>query len=235
MIGAGCPPENLQKNLREACLCDGEVQLRQCQVSHNLFSGPNFSDARAWALLERMDKAEAEACREAGCRRCGDRLHSATYPRKPHGLAAQLREGVRRFSFCCAQCRRRATPASVRFFGRRFRAAPVFVMLGVLVSAPHARLGAIARRWAVPLSTLKRWRGWWLETITGTPLWRTRGGALAAPPEKAPLRWLLQRVRGRALRLRLLRSLIWLKPWTEPGALRGGPVLSAESVSDRLA
>ena len=203
-------------------------------MSHNLFSGPNFSDARAWALLERIDKAEAEACREGGCRRCGDRLHSATYPRKPHGLAAELRGGARRFSFCCAHCRRRATPASVRFFGRRFRAAPVFVMLGVLVSAPHARLGAVARRWGVPLSTLKRWRGWWLKTILATPLWRTRGGALAGAPDEPPLRRLARHIRGRGARSRLLRSLIWLKPWTEPCAFGAGPAPSAESVSDKF-
>jgi len=203
-------------------------------VSHILFSGPNFSNARVWALLERIDKAEAATCREEGCPHCGDILHSATYPRKPHGLTAELRGGARRFSFCCAMCRRRVTPASVRFFGRRWRAAPLFALLGALVSAPQARLGAIARRCAIPLSTLKRWRRWWLKTIVATPLWRTRGGALALPSDEAPLRWLLTCIRGRGFRARLLRSLIWLKPWTEPGALGGGPILSAESVSDML-
>ena len=203
-------------------------------MSHNLFSGPNFSNARVWARLERIDKEAAAACRAEGCPHCGDILHSATYPRKPHGLTAELRGAARRFSFCCATCRRRVTPASVRFFGRRFRAAPLFAMLGALVSAPQARLGAIARRWGIPMSTLKRWRQWWLHTLRRTPLWRTRGGALAVPSDEAPLRWLLKRIRGRGLRPRLLRSLIWLKPWTEPCALGGGPVLSAESGSDML-
>ena len=201
-------------------------------MSHNLFSAPNFSNAQVWAQLERIDKKEAASCREEGCPRCGQILHSATYPRKPHGLTAELRVGARRFSFCCAMCRGRVTPPSVRFFGRRWRAAPLFALLGALVSAPRARLGAIARRWAIPLSTLKRWRRWWLKTIVTTPPWRTRGGALAVPPEEAPLRWLLKRIRGRGFRGRLLYSLIWLKPWTEPGALGGGPILSAEGVSD---
>ncbi|MDE0228886.1 MAG: hypothetical protein OYL41_08890 [Acidobacteriota bacterium] len=204
-------------------------------MSHNLFSGPNFSNARVWALLEHLDKAEAEATREEGCPHCGDILHSATYPRKPHGLTAELRGGARRFSFCCAMCRRRTTPASVRFFGRRWRAAPLFALLGALVSSPKARLGAISRRWGIAFSTLKRWRQWWLGTLRRTPLWRTRGGSLAVPAEESPLRWLLKRIRGWRFRPRLLRSLIWLKPWTEPCALRGGPVLSAESVSDMLA
>ena len=201
-------------------------------MQHNLFSGPDFSNARAWALLERIDKAEAVTCRLAGCPHCGGVLHSATYPRKPHGLAPELRGGARRFSFCCATCRRRVTPASVRFFGRRFRVAPLFVMVGALVSAPRARLGAIARRWAIPAATLKRWRKWCRGTFEATPMWRVRRGVLAKPPDESPLRWLLRRIRGRGLGARLLRSLIWLKPWTEPCALRGAAVLSAESVSD---
>ena len=184
-------------------------------MSYNLFSGSDFSNARAWALLERIDEGEAAACRLAGCRHCGGVLHSATYPRKPHGLAPELRGGARRFSFCCATCRRRATPASVRFFGRRFRPAPLFVMVGALVSAPRARLGAIARRWAILVATPKRWQRWWRETLSATPTWRAWRGGLATPPDEPPVRWLLGRIRGRGLGARLLRSLIWLKPWSE--------------------
>lgn len=203
-------------------------------MSHKLFSGPNFSNARVWRALKGIGRAEAARCRSRGCRRCRGVLHSATYPRKPHGLAAELRGGARRFSFCCAQCRRRATPPSVRFFGRRFRVAPLFVMLGILVSAPNARLGAIARRWGVPLSTLKRWRVWWREAFAATPMWLTRGGALAGAPDEPPLRRLARHIRGRGARSRLLRSLIWLRPWTEPCAFGAGPAPSAESVSDKF-
>ena len=65
-------------------------------------------------------------------------LHSATYPRKPHGLAPELRADVRRYSLCCCRCRRRVTPPSARFFGRRFRVAPLFVMVGALVAGGGA-------------------------------------------------------------------------------------------------
>ena len=102
-------------------------------MSHKLFSGSILSNARVWAFLKRVDEAEAEACREAGCPRCGGDLHSARYPRKPHGLAPELRDDVRRFSFCCVDCRRRMTPPSVRFFGRRFRVAPLFLLVSALV------------------------------------------------------------------------------------------------------
>ncbi len=86
---------------------------------HDFFPGSILSCARIWTFLTRIDAAEAERCRLEGCPRCGGCLDSASYPRKPHGLAASLREGVRRFSFCCRDCRRRETPSSVRFFGRR--------------------------------------------------------------------------------------------------------------------
>ena len=86
-------------------------------MSHKLFRHSILSNARVWDFLKQVDAAEAQACRAAGCPRCGGALHSATYPRKPHGLAADLRDDVRRFSLCCSVCRRRVKPASVRFFG----------------------------------------------------------------------------------------------------------------------
>ena len=84
-------------------------------MSHNLFRHSTFCSARVWSFLKQVDAAEAETCRSAGCPRCGGALHRATYPRKPHGLAPALRADARRFSFCCAVCRRRVTPPSVRF------------------------------------------------------------------------------------------------------------------------
>ena len=47
---------------------------------------------RARAFLKHLDEAEAVRCRAAGCPHCGAALHSATYPRKPHGLAPGLRD-----------------------------------------------------------------------------------------------------------------------------------------------
>ena len=93
-------------------------------MSHSLFGDSSFTNARIWFFLKQVDAAEAEVCRSAGCPHCGGELHSATYPRKPHGLAPSLRADARRFSFCCSRCRRRVTPPSSRFFGRRFVNVP---------------------------------------------------------------------------------------------------------------
>ena len=88
-------------------------------MSHKLFRHSILSNARVWDFLKQVDAAEAQARRAAGCPRCGSALHSASYPRKPHGLAADLRDDVRRFSLCCSVCRRRVKPASVRCRCRR--------------------------------------------------------------------------------------------------------------------
>ena len=122
-------------------------------------------------------------------------------------------------------------PPSVRFFGRRFHVGALFLLVSALALAGGVRLQTIARRCGVPASTLKRWRRWWQETFPETREWRAKRGALAAPPADAPLRWLLRSIRGTGFRSRLLRSLVWLMPWTGFCALGAGPASPAESVS----
>ncbi len=145
-------------------------------MSHKLFRHSILSNGRIWAFLKQVDAAEADACRAAGCPRCGGKLHSATYPRKPYGLAADLRDDVRRFSFCCATCRCRVKPPSVRFFGRRFYVGALFLLVSALALAGGVRLQTIARRYGVPVSTLKRWQRWWREIFPATPAWQVSGG-----------------------------------------------------------
>ena len=200
-------------------------------MSHKLFRHSILSNARVWAFLKRVDAAEAEASRAAGCPRCGGDLHSASYLRKPYGLSADLRDDARRFSLCCSVCRRRVKPPSVRFFGRRFYVGALFLVVSALAVAGGVRLQTIARRCGVPASTLRRWQRWWQETFPLTPEWRAKRGALAAAPGEAPLRWLLRSIRGSGLRSRLLRSLVWLLPWTGYCTLGAGPASPAESVS----
>ena len=79
-------------------------------------------DASFFELLLRFDDDLAAAVRQAGCGVCGGVLHSARYRRKPRGGPAGLgAEHALRQSFCCAAegCRRRATPPSLRFLGRK--------------------------------------------------------------------------------------------------------------------
>jgi len=102
-------------------------------------------DARFHNLLLAFDRDLAAVAREAGCGRCSGVLHCAGYWRKPRGRACIVGpEHDRRFSFCCAVdgCRRRATPPSLRFLGRKVYLATVVVLVSMMqhgVTEPRVR------------------------------------------------------------------------------------------------
>ena len=201
-------------------------------MSHILFTNAMLSNSRVWSWLEEVDRAEAARRRDEGCLLCGGVLHSASYPRKPYGLAPSLRKkDSRRFSFCCSECRRRATPASARFFGRRFHVGAVFLLVSALALRGGVRLSAISRKWKIPMATLRRWRRWWREVFPETPAWRDRQGDLVLDPGADALDVVLRRMRGAGLGERLLNGLLWFRPWTEPRTLPAGLRVPAESVS----
>ena len=117
-----------------------------------------------------------------------------------------------RFSFCCADCRKRKTSTSVRFLGRR-----VYLALAVvLCSARHAGQNTAAARvstdLAVPVRTLQRWRQWWVDLFPLTPLWQAHC-ARFMPPVDSDLfpAGLLERFVGEAAE-QLMRLLVFLSP-----------------------
>ena len=93
-----------------------------------------FSDSRFFSTLTKFD--DDLRCRSAGSGvTCGGRLDSARYPRKPRGGPAGLgAEYEWRLSFCCARegCRRRVTPPSVRYLGRRVYLGVVVVLVSAM-------------------------------------------------------------------------------------------------------
>ena len=105
-------------------------------------------DTRFFALLTTLDQDLAEQTRTEGCP-CGGRLHRADYPRKPRGGPADLSpEQERRLSFCCERegCRRRRTPPSLRFLGRRVYFGAVVVVVTSLAHGVTPRRGTCQRR-----------------------------------------------------------------------------------------
>jgi len=179
-----------------------------------------LSDARFYQFLLRLDQDLAEEVQERGCP-CGGVLHSARYPRKPRGPRSALDENYAyRLSFCCATegCRRRTTPPSVRFLGRK-------VYLGVLVvliSALEGGLSPSGRRQLVdtldvPAQTLWRWQRWWREVFAEGPGWRLERAQFIPPIAVArlPGEW-LARLRGADLLERLVRLLWLIAPVTTP-------------------
>lgn len=148
-----------------------------------------LSDVHFHELLLAVDRDLAEACRAEGCEHCGGALHSARYPRKPNGrpksVACRLgRDHDLRFSFCCARdgCRKRETPASVRFLGRRVYVAAIVVLIAILRhGATDARMQRLSDVVSVDRRTVKRWRRWWRETVPATPFWRTARARFMPP------------------------------------------------------
>lgn len=142
-----------------------------------------------FSFLLCIDQELAQEAGRRGCRCCGGRLHWACYPRKPRGAQCRLDPAYHwRFSFCCAECRRRTTPTSVRFLGRR-------VYLGVVVTLACALSAGLSLRRAsvltealqIPRRTLQRWRHWWLDAFVQTPFWQDRQACFMPPVEESRL------------------------------------------------
>src|SRR5271157_2064981 len=104
--------------------------------------------ARFWSFLLTIDQDLAETARKKACP-CGGRLHCANYLRKPRGTPVQLPEPYRvRLSFCCDRdgCRKRVTPPSVRFLGRKVYLGAVIIVISAMRHAPSPRAFRALRR-----------------------------------------------------------------------------------------
>jgi hypothetical protein len=138
-------------------------------------------------------------------------LHSARYPRKPRGCpAAVLKDYSWRFSFTCARCEQRATPASVRFLGRRVYLAVVLTQ----VSSPGSPTAQhLAELLAIPVRTLDRWRAWWSRDFLRTPFWQSMRERFTTPiPAEELPRSLLERFDASTPTQQLVLLLRFLAP-----------------------
>ena len=160
-----------------------------------------FEDASFPSALLALDEEMAEAARQAGCPHCGGRLDSARYPRKPRGGPWALgAEHDFRHSFCCARegCRRRVTPPSVRFLGRRVYLGAVVVLATALAQgdAPWV-VSRLTQALGIGRRTLVRWRRWWRSDIASDRrLEEARGDFMPVPDFSALPGSLLERFAG---------------------------------------
>jgi hypothetical protein len=149
-----------------------------------------LADASLYELLEKIDKELAAKVRAAGCLRCGGVLHSARYPRKPRCPIELSADYEWRASFCCDVdgCRRRATPPSLRFLGRKVYVGVVVVLASALAQQPARWATAKLRRLVgVRGRTLRRWRRWWHETMPKSAFWRIAKARLSPPVDERAL------------------------------------------------
>ena len=119
-----------------------------------------FNDSRFYQFLLRIDQDIAAEV-QAGGWSCGGVLHSARYPRKPCGTPSGLAASYeRRLSFCCASdgCRRRCTPPSVRFLGRKvYLGAMVILVMAMEHGLSSKRRQQLIEQFDLYPQTLARW------------------------------------------------------------------------------
>lgn len=183
-----------------------------------------LSDAELPALLLKFDQDLAEECRARGCAVCTGVLHSARYRRKPRGGPPILPPDYeRRFSFCCAVegCRKRATPASLRYLSRKVYLATAVVLISAMrCGTSPARLRYLEELLGVSRRTIYRWRAWWREIFPETRLWRAAHAQFLPPLDRALLpAALLERFAGSA-RERLISLLRFISSTTDTCSVR---------------
>jgi hypothetical protein len=177
----------------------------------------HLADQELFQLLEKVDADLVEEAQSKGCLLCGSKLHRSDYERKPRGGP----QWDLRFSLCCARegCRRRNTPPSVRFMGRRVYAGVVVVLVSAMIHGlKPQRVEQLREALEIDRRTLERWRQWWLGLFVGSSFWRAARARFMPPlcPKTMPLSLCLRCEVER--RDRLLELLKFLAPITTPSA-----------------
>jgi hypothetical protein len=147
-------------------------------------------DRSFWSFLVSIDRDLAEATRQRSCS-CGGRLHCANYPRAPRGGPDDLPdEYSRRFSFCCDRdgCRRRVTPPSVRFLGRKVYLSVIVILISAMRQGPSPRrVRELSTSFGVDEATIARWQSFWRDHLPKTPFWKVARGRLVPIVETVAL------------------------------------------------
>ena len=182
-------------------------------MCHNFLFDPTF-----YRFLTDIDQDIAAEVQAGGCP-CGGVLHSARYPRKPRGIRSALDESYNtRLSFCCAEdgCRRRTTPPSVRFLGRKvYLGVMVLLMAAMRHGLSTRRRQALIEALDVSPQTLWRWRRWWQGTFPRSRCWRAEQGLFMPPipPQQLP-DTLLERLTSESLVVGVCHLLRLVAPTT---------------------
>ena len=173
-------------------------------MDHRLLQQASF-----WEFLFSVDEDLAATARRAGCG-CGGRLDRADFPRKPRGGPGDLPEEYGyRLSFCCHRegCRKRVTPPSVRFLGRKVYLHAVIILVAAMQQgATPRRVRELSELFGADRRTIARWQVFWQEQFPRTAFWKVARG------------FLLPLVDAAALPLELLRRFLHCR---DPDPLEG--------------
>ncbi len=177
-----------------------------------------IGDINFYLFLLMVDRDLATRERDKRCPRCGGRLHRGDYRRKPRGEPSGLGEEWKvRFSFCCSRegCRRRATPPSVRFLGRRIYVGVLVTLIAAMQhGASRDRLEEIRAKIGADRRTIERWRQWWLSEFPSTGFWKAAKGSFRTPIELSRLPQSLLEAFVGSMKESLSNLLCFLRPIT---------------------
>jgi len=181
--------------------------------------------------LMAIDVRIVEQAAQQPCAHCGGPLYRGDYPRKPRGgqIATSAEGWVRRFSLCCGSegCRRRATPPSVRFLGRRVYVGAV-VIAAAAVSLTMAAASAAVRVTGVPSRTTRRWLRWWRHTFPTTRPFVELSARLIPPVDRRRLpASLLEPLAGHGP-VAVSKLLSWMAPISTTSWLRDSSFVRTE-------
>lgn len=147
-------------------------------------------DVEFWRILFSIDRDSARIAREKGCV-CDGRLHSAKYRRQPRGGPDQLpEECCVQFSFCCERdgCRKRVTPPSARFLGRKVYLLPVIFLAAAMRQGPSPRaMRELTAVFSADRRTIARWQELWCEQFPRTQFWKLAKARISPVPEPTHL------------------------------------------------
>jgi hypothetical protein len=146
--------------------------------------------ASFWPFLLAIDQDLAETTRKQGCS-CGGLLHRADYRRQPRPDSETFPDTYKtRFSFCCNRdgCRKRATPPSVRFLGRKVFVGALVVLVSAMRHGPSPRrVRELATHFDVDRRTIAHWQEFWREYFPQTHFWKDVGARFALHSNLATL------------------------------------------------
>ena len=95
-----------------------------------------------------------------------------------------------RYSLCCAdpECRKRITPSSLRFLGRKvYLGAVVALVAAMRHGASPARMRTLREHLGVSRRTVERWRVWWTTAFAEGPFWKAMAASFLPAVEVARL------------------------------------------------
>lgn len=181
-----------------------------------------IADDKFCSQLLIIDLEIATKVKEERCPYCGGRLDRADYPRKPRGgiIAKAGEKFDRRISLCCSQegCRKRVTPPSVRYLGRK-------VYLGVTVLTTSfnelatLRAKEILTQTGIFPQTVRRWSNWWKGPFSRSRFFLGAKGQFMPPVEKKELPGsIFSGFTQSTFAEKLLAMLKWLSPMTTSSA-----------------